>query len=204
MVFTLPKQKAPIQLEKHSFRDLSPETWNDFERFFAKYNGVQAGCWCIFYHRTGTTPGKTWAEKRENNHRDKKEMVMSGQSRSVLMYSGDEVIGSCQYGTKEELPRPEAGRIYKKLPPVSDKTALWRITCFFVDKEYRRRGAAKALLSEALKRIKESGGGLVEAYPVTHSRAVPVWFGTLSMYERLGFKVVSELGRSNVLVRKNI
>jgi len=32
-------------------KELSAETWKDFERMFAKHGGVQAGCCCMFYHR---------------------------------------------------------------------------------------------------------------------------------------------------------
>ncbi len=48
------------------------------------------------------------------------------------------------------------------------------------------------------------GGGIVEAYPATHGRAVATWFGTVGMFEREGFKVVRPFGQSNVLVRREI
>lgn len=191
-------------LEKCDVKDLSKDTWNDFEEFFSKYNGVQAGCWCMYYHRVHQTPGKTVKEWTENNYRDKKELVMGEKSRGILIYSGGKAIGWCQYGTKEELPRIDNGRFYKKTDLFFREKTKWRITCFFVDSGYRRRGVAKTALSEVIKRIGECGGGIVEAYPVTHGKAVNIWFGTVSMFEKLGFRKVADLGHSNVLMQKDV
>ncbi len=200
----MPRAVERTPLKDYSVKELGPDTWKDFESFFSKYNGVQAGCWCMYYHREHVTPGKTIEEKTENNHREKEALVKSGKSRGVLIYADNSLVGSCQYGTREELPRPDHGRVYKTLERVAGGSPLWRITCFFVDRDYRRRGVASILLRETLSRIKEGGGGTVEAYPVTHWNAYSVWFGSLPMYQQVGFEVVAKLGRSNVLVRRYV
>ena len=185
-------------------RDLDSATWKDFEELFQKYGGVQAGCWCMYYHRTGSTPGKTQDERTERNHRDIKDLVFSRKNRSVLIYHKGKAIASAQYGTSEELPRPGNGRNYRGLKlPVPDRK-LWRITCFFVDREYRRKGVSKFALDEVLKRIAFSGGGTVEAYPVKDFRALSVWFGLASMYRQRGFQTVAQIGRSTYLMRMEI
>jgi len=81
---------------------------------------------------------------------------------------------------------------------------LWRITCFSVDRRFRGQGVATAALRAALRSIGEKGGGTVEAYPATRRGALAVWFGTVSMFEREGFRVVAPFGRSNVLVRREV
>lgn len=92
--------------------------------------------------------------------------------------------------------------------PPAGAERLWRITCFFVDRRYRRKGVAKAGLKAALTSIKERGGGVVEAYPVVSKKmaAVPewLWFGTPGMFEKEGFREVAPLGTSLVLMRKKI
>lgn len=183
-------------------RDLDATTWPDFERFFSRYDGVQDGCWCMYYHRTGETPGKTRDERVRKNHDDKKSMVMANKSRAVLIYHGNEVVASCQYGTREELPRIDNGRYYKALGLSRPVERFWRITCFFVDKSYRRRGITRLALKEVLSRIRELGGGIVEAYPVTDFRTVTVWFGTVNTFRSQGFEFISELGKSRVVMRK--
>jgi ribosomal protein S18 acetylase RimI-like enzyme len=126
----------------------------------------------------------------------------------VLVYVDKTAVGWCQYGTQDELPRIDAGRDYKKVgPPITSKT-LWRITCFFVVRGYRRRGVAKAALRAALKSIANRGGGIVESYPVVSKRMAVVpewlWFGTPSMFKKEGFKPIAQLGSSRVLMRKTI
>lgn len=148
--------------------------WEDFENFFAGYSSVQDHCWHMNYHRTGSTPRKTTEENAGNNHRDKKDPVMNGMSRSVLIHSGIQVVCSCQYGTRDDLPRIANGRIYQKLSAVSSNEKLWRIMCFFVNREFRRKGAARLARVETLNRIRAQSGRLVEAFPVTKNNAVPL------------------------------
>lgn len=183
-------------------RDLGPETWQDFESFFGRYGGVQGGCWCMYYHRIGGTKGKNREERTERNHLDKRDLVMANRSRAILVYSGDEVVATCQYGTRDELPRIDNGRFYRELAIPAPQTNFWRITCFFVDKLYRKRGVAKLALNAVLDRIAGLGGGIVEAYPVTTFKTMTVWFGTKNMFEEAGFKQVAVLGKSNVVMQK--
>jgi len=127
---------------------------------------------------------------------------------TILVYEGETPVGWCQYGTREELPRIDAGRNYRKVGPPGETQRLWRITCFFVDREHRGRGVAKFALGAALASIRRRGGGVVEAYPVVSAKmaAVPEWrwFGTPSMFRREGFREVAPLGASGVLMRKTV
>lgn len=190
--------------KRYRIEDLNQTTWDDFEKFFLKYNGVQAGCWCAYYHRSRPTPGKTSEEKFKSNHDYKKRLVEEGKSRSILIYLGEEVIASCQYGTREELPRIEMTRRYKDLEQDYKLENIWRITCFFVDVAHRNKGLATMALKYALARIAQEGGGIVEAYPITKKDAVENWFGTVNMYTGEGFEIISNFGKSNVLVRKYV
>lgn len=194
-------EEMPEDLET---RELSKDTWKDFERLFGKYGGVQAGCWCMYYQRRGSTPGNSFAEREGNNHREKKLLVESSQAHGVLVYSGGKAIGWCQFGKAEELPRIDSSRNYKRLNPPATVGPLWRITCFFVDKDYRREGVASYALRSALHSIKKYGGGTVEAYPVTKKNAVNIWFGTESMFRDQGFKVVGRLGNSGLLMKRKL
>lgn len=96
----------------------------------------------------------------------------------------------------------EQGRKYRSVSDRLGPPPHWRITCFFVDRPFRRSGVANFALHAALGAIRRLGGGIVEAYPATHGRAVATWFGTVAMFEREGFSVVQPFGRSNVMVRK--
>ena len=189
----------------HTTKELSPETWPDFEKLFAKHGGVQAGCWCMFYHRRRPLPPEFRGKERAaQNRRDKEAFVQQGRSHGILVYAGEQPVGSCQFGPRDELPRLDAGRIYRKLDLPVDAGKLWRITCFFVDRDYRHKGVAKVALLAALDAIRKKGGGVVEAYPATSRKTVGIWFGTVDMFERERFRTVCAYGNSNVLMRRTI
>jgi GNAT superfamily N-acetyltransferase len=183
---------------------LSRSTWADFERLFSKYRGVQAGCWCMFYRRERPVTAPTEEARQEANRRDREELVRRGGSDGVLVYARGDPVGWCQFARREDLPRLERGRKYRLVPPARPGRPLWRITCFFVDRPYRRRGVAKLALEAALREIERRGGGVVEAFPTTNPGAVALWFGTASMFRREGFRAVAPFGRSHLLVRRTL
>jgi GNAT superfamily N-acetyltransferase len=88
--------------------------------------------------------------------------VHNGTAHAALVYDGDDCVGWCQFGSTDELPRIKRRRAYES---VEVRVPDWRITCFFVDKEYRGQGIASVALRGALREIARMGGGLVESFP---------------------------------------
>jgi GNAT superfamily N-acetyltransferase len=185
-----------------SVRELGSPTWPDFQRIAEKHNGVWGGCWCVAFHLK-PDESKRWAGK----HRAYKEkLVRANRSHAALVYDGENIVGWCQFGPPAELPARMSG--YSKLGlPLPN----WRITCFFVDRDRRKEGIAKAALAGALGMIATRGGGSVDAYPTSHSVTRGkltsnsfLWSGTVSMFEDAGFRVLGHLGASKVLMRKTI
>jgi len=147
-----------------------------------------------------------WAVR---NRREKRELVEKGCAHGILVYADEEPVGWCQYGPREELPRVDSSPRYLRLALENGGERMWRITCFVVDKRYRRRGVASAGLRAALEAIRRKGGGLVEAYPVskTDQGSTYIYSGTVSMFEKAGFKTVAPLatGRTaTVVMRKTV
>jgi hypothetical protein len=60
-----------------------------------------------------------------------------------------------EYG-QTATPRYEAGLV---------EPADFRLTCFFVDRDYRREGVSAVAQRGALDLIAEAGGGIVEGFP---------------------------------------
>jgi len=155
--------------------------------------------------------GLTPSDRRAKNKRDKKSLVEDDRSHGVLLYDRGIPIGWCAYGLKKEFPRIDNGRNYRRLNMKDNPGRLWRITCFFVDRDYRKKGIAKVALNAALSSIKAKGGGIVEAYPVTHKSAKAwskwsnwFWFGTESMFEKEKFRVVGMMGPHHLLMQRII
>ena len=146
----------PTMESVYTTRPLSPDTWGDFAGLVEANNGVWGGCWCIGFHPEGVVRDRT------RNRDAKRAHVADGTVHQVLVYSGEECVGWCQYGPPHELPNIKNPKAYE-----SERTESpdWRIGCIFTGKGHRREGVARAALTAALAAIKEAGGGLVEAYP---------------------------------------
>jgi len=189
----------------YTTKELNIDTWPDFEKLAPQ----QGQCWCMYYHRARPVLRGASREEREAvNKKDKKNLVREGRSHSVLVYHDRKLVGWCQYGSKEELPRIDAGRNYRKLTPLAVDKKLWRITCFYVDREYRKKGVAKTALRAALDSSMKQGRGTDEAHPVVSRKIAGtpewLWVGTPGMFRRERFRPVSPLGTSLFLMRKTI
>jgi len=180
-------------------RELSPSTWVDFERLFEKHGGVQGGCWCMFYH-----VAKGWKDRnRAQNKAKKHALVMHGKAHGVIVYHDGKPVGWCQFGPSEELPRIENMKDYKP----THQGNLWRITCFFTHRDYRRKGVAREALEGALYCMKDHGAEVVEAYPVDprkrHSSNL-LWNGTPDLFASMGFTKKCKLGSERWIFKKTL
>jgi GNAT superfamily N-acetyltransferase len=211
--------KVPV----YTTKELSKKTWPDFERLFSQGNGWDH-CQCLHFHRPRPLPRNQWlrsrAERSIRNRRAKRDLVERGRAHGILVYANGGPVGWCQYGPREELPRIDSSRNYRALAPEQGSIRLWRITCFVVDRQHRRRGVATVALRAALESIKKKGGGLVEAYPLMNWEKLrrselrrgghaPAFgnmstHGTISMFEKQGFGTVAPFGSSNVSMRRTV
>ena len=190
-----------------TFRELTPETLPDFERLFRGPGGNDQ-CWCMYYRREQSA-AKEIAEYgvkkggvHEHNRRRIEGLVEEGRAHGILAYFGGKPVGWCSYGQTEEFPLIDRGRAYRKLPRPTRRT--WRIVCFVVAVGHRRKGVAGATLRALLESIRFQGGGAVEAYPAVEPRhgSGSLWFGTVSMFEREGFRRVAPLGNSVLMMKQ--
>jgi hypothetical protein len=84
----------------------------------------------------------------------------------------------------------------------------YRLTCFFVDRGYRRKGVAAVALRGALGLIAQAGGGVVEAYPQdTQGKRISGSFlynGTRSFFENAGFSYERSKGKNHCVMRRTV
>ena len=191
-----------MKLSKARFlvKELAEDTWPDFVRVVEKHNGIWGGCWCVSFH-LNRNEEKLWTRK---HRRLKEKLVGENRTHSALVYDGSDIIGWCQFGSPTELPARMSGfnRLGEDLPD-------WRITCFFVDRDHRKEGVAKAALKGALRIVAAKGGGTVDGYPIAPPKGKPysssfLWSGTESMFTELGFSKLGALGSSKWVMRKTV
>jgi GNAT superfamily N-acetyltransferase len=151
------------------------------------------------FHPEGVGRSKT----AEQNRDEKALRVCEGRAHAALVYDGDRCVGWCQFGSPDELTRIKRQRDYRRGLTVLPE---WRITCFFVDKAYRRQGVTSAALAGALEEIARLGGGTVESYPEdVAGRSVSGSFlhnATVSLFEHHGFERSRQLGKNHWVVSK--
>src|SRR6187397_907155 len=139
-------------------RPLTPETWDAFADLAERHNGVWGGCWCTWFHTMTAEKERTF----EANRALKQRLVKEGRAHAALVFDGEVAVGWLQYGAPEELPNINHRKEYEK---GVERPPDYRLTCFFIDKRYRRQGVAAVALHGALDLIAQAGGGVVEAYP---------------------------------------
>lgn len=135
----------------------------------------------------------------------KEARVREGKAHAAIVFEGPNAIGWCQFGPTAELPNIRSKKEYEKgVGELPD----WRITCFFIDRERRGEGVAKAALDAALKEIDRLGGGTVEGYPedYTGERTSNSFLcsGTLGMFEKAGFNKSRKIAMRRWVVTKRI
>ena len=181
-------------------RPLDTTTWPDFARVVEAHGGVWGGCWCIAFH-----PAVRERSERDpaHNRPDKEALVREGRAHAALVYDGADVVGWCQFGSVDELPRIKHRREYLAAAAAPPD---WRITCFFVARTHRGSGVASVALGGALHEISRLGGGTVESYPEdTTDRKVSASFlynATLSLFESHGFERTRRLGKNHWVVTR--
>jgi ribosomal protein S18 acetylase RimI-like enzyme len=186
---------------EYTVEALGPHTWEGFAALAERHNGVWGGCWCTWFH---TMHGEKTFDA-DDNRALKERLVREGRAHAALVFDGDLAVAWCQYGIPDELPNIKHRKAYEAgLDGLPD----YRITCFFVDRSYRRRRVAEAALRGALELIAHSGGGVVEAYPQdTGGKKISASFlysATRSLFEQAGFAYERPIGKNHCVMRKTV
>jgi GNAT superfamily N-acetyltransferase len=187
-------EKASAELK---VRPLGPDTWAAFADLAERHNGVWGGCWCTWFHTLHAEKTRTY----DGNRALKEQLVQEDRAHAALVFDGEVAVGWCQYGAPDELPNINHRKEYEagvERPPD------YRLTCFFVDKKYRRQGVAAVALGGALDLIAQSGGGIVEAYPQdTAGKKITASFlysATRSLFEQAGFTYSRPKGKNHCVM----
>ena len=184
---------------KFSFQPLTSKNWKDFEVLFGP-KGACEGCWCM----TWRLHAAEYKKKRgEGNKKAMRELVKKS-SPGIIAYVGNKPAGWCAVAPRTEYVRLENSRVLK---PVDDKP-VWSVSCFFIDKEFRKKGLSSKLLKAAVEFAFSKGAEIVEAYPVEPRKGmmadVFAWTGIASVFTKTGFKEVARRSETRPIMRIEI
>jgi GNAT superfamily N-acetyltransferase len=187
-------------LPKLSFKPLTASRWADFEELFGT-RGACAGCWCMWWRIARSEFDRTTGAERR---RAMKKIVESGEVPGLLAYAGREPVGWVSVAPRECFPVLGRSRVLK---PVDD-TPVWSVVCFFIRKDFRRRGMTQKLLEAAVDYVGRKGGRAVEGYPLDTTKAdvsnMSAFTGFVSAYERAGFREVARRSEKHPIMRRTV
>jgi GNAT superfamily N-acetyltransferase len=181
-------------------RDLTPEMWPALEQLFGP-RGACGGCWCMHWR---LAKGEDWdALKGAGAKRRFKALVLGGKALGALAFAGDEPVGWCAYGPRQDFVRLDRARTLA----CDDAEQVWSLPCFFIKPDWRDRGVASALLAHAVKSLRQRGVRIAEGYPVKlkPGQRMPnafAWTGTQALFESAGFRLAGSARTSKLRMRR--
>ncbi|HET7578818.1 MAG TPA: GNAT family N-acetyltransferase [Bacillales bacterium] len=187
-------------LMKVEIRPLTPDRWHDVERLFGKY-GASEGCWCMNWRLRNKD-----FKNRSNaaNRSDFKEIVEEDRQPGLLAYVEEEPVGWCSIAPRLEFSeRITHSHVFK---PVDDKP-VWSILCFYVHKDFRKRGIARQLLKAAIEYAIARGAKTLEAFPkdsTGRASDAEVYTGTVNLFQEFNFTEVRRRHPKRPIMRYEI
>ena len=182
---------------KYSFYPVTKENWKDFENLFGE-KGACAGCWCMYWrmHR------KDYDNLRGSGTKKKmKGLINKGIIPGILAYDDKQPVGWGSVAPREDFPVLDNSRALKRI----DEKPVWSIVCFYINKNYRKKGLSIELLNATKKYVKNNKGKIIEGYPVEPKKGktadVFAWTGLASAFKKAGFNEVDRRSETRPIMR---
>lgn len=182
---------------KFKFYPVTKINWKDFENLFGE-KGACAGCWCMYWRMRR----KDYDLQRGSGTKKKmKNLVNNGTVPGIIAYDNNKPVGWCSVAPREDFPVLENSRLLKRI----DEKPVWSIVCFFIQKEFRKKGLSLELLNAAITFVKMNKGKIIEGYPVEPKSGktadVFAWTGLASAFRKAGFKELERRSETRPIMR---
>ena len=180
--------------------ELTPARWADLETLFGR-SGASGGCWCMWWR----VPNKDYDRGEGNKaafHAITEELCARGQTPGLLAYADGLPVGWISLGPRQAFRRFDAMRsdVFKRV----DDKPVWSVVCFYINRKWRNKGVAGALLARAIDYARSAGAELLEAYPVDVSAEAAtgnLFMATQSLFAQAGFVEVARRHPARPIVR---
>ena len=188
-------------LQGRSMRlEVRPAEWTAFNEVMGEKGGC-GGCWCMLWRLSR----KAWESGAGESNRDAmKALFQDGRVPGLIGWIENEPVGWIQVDERIAFPRLANSRILKPI----DNAPVWSIACFFIKKEFRRKGASIPMLRAACDFAAENGARIIEGYPIDTAKerypSVYAWTGFLSSFRSVGFEEVARRSPTRPIMRKRL
>jgi len=119
----------------------------------------------------------------------------------VLAYQDTEPAGWCAVEPRESYSRLRRAKVLAAV----DNQPVWSITCFYIGKQYRRKGLMRGLLNAAIDWAEKNGAHIIESYPFDTQKGVrssAAYMGVVPVYLEVGFVEVMRRSPRRPIMRK--
>ncbi len=145
---------------------LTPDRWPHLEALMAAANGCR-DCWCRWWQQTTQAFRANLGEENRRQLRD--ELTSAPVPPGLIAYADGNPVGWWWWvGPRASYARLARSRTL--WPP--DSRPVWSIVWFYVVREARGAGVARALCAAAAGFAGQHGAEMFEAYPVSASESV--------------------------------
>lgn len=182
---------------KITFKPLTPKTWDDFETLFGE-RGACGGCWCM----SPRLSRKDFITKKgADNKRTMKNLVKKKEQIGLIGYAGKEPAAWCAVAPREKYIRMENSKVLARI----DDEPVWSIPCFFVSKDFRRKGLSTEILKGVIDYCRKRKVKILDGYPtVPYSEKIPdafAWTGIPSAFTKAGFVEAARRSKVRPIMR---
>jgi len=161
---------------------------------FSEEHGKFRYCSCMRWRLTST---QFKCSTKDGRVATLEQLVKQGTPVGVLAYAENEPVGWCSIAPRETY---EALERYRALPRVDD-APVWSVVCFFIDRNFRRKGATLGLLLAAVEYGRSMGAKIIEGYPVEPGERLYTYMGSPSTFRAAGFRDVTPTVQTRTVMR---
>lgn len=169
------------------YRPVIRERRADLARF-SEAHGKFRYCSCMRWRLTSAEYKRS---TRESRIATLDELAAADAPVGVLADQDGEPVGWVGVAPREDFGALERFRALARV----DARPVWSVTCFFLDRHMRRRGATLGLLNAAVAYARSQGAAIIEGYPVDPCARLYTYMGSPAIFREAGFLDVTPAGR---------
>ncbi len=188
-------------------RPVTADRWSDLVAVFGRRGEDPSWCWCQLFLRSETARPAASEAGPDNRDALRQEITRAAVPPGLIAYVDDQPAGWTRVGPRAAFPGVQGNKALARV--LTDEfDGVWWVTCFAVDRRYRRSGVGQALLNAAVEFARQHGATAVEGHPVDvvglkAGRAAPsaLYTGTKAMFAAGGFVEVARTHPTRPVMR---
>lgn len=162
------------------------------------------GCYCMWFLRPGRQVEAGWGDANRQAFEacTRAETLPMG----LLAYVDGEPVGWCATGPRARYTRAQRSPVLRQRDPAEDDS-VWLVPCFFIRRDFRRRGIMRELLRQAIDLAAAHGASAIEGFPLAGDArrgSADAYLGFEPLFAASGFTVVDQPTPHRVVMRLDL